>query len=217
MLRTLIQFDFILCILGRSVLLLSFYMWLLSFLVPIIEQTVFSPLCILSPLLPTGNLVYFGALYCIPYSMWLFVCVCVCVCMCLCLCVYACASIVLFYLPQFCKMADIREPNTSYSSFFSRLLWLFRVFWLTLFTFQNYLFTFYKKSMDILIGITLKSVDFFEQYEHFNNTNYFYKHRTFFHFFLTLSSISFISVLQFSEHRSLISLIKFIPSYFFSF
>lgn len=47
-------------------------------------------------------------------------------------------------------------------------------------------------------------------YRHFNNILPVYEHEMSFHFFV-LSSISFMSVLQFSEYRSFTCLVRFIP------
>ena len=63
----------------------------------------------------------------------------------------------------------------------------------------------------------VESVDHFAQYEHFNNINFsVHKHSISFHSFAS-SSISFISVLQFSVYSYVTSLVKFVSKYFILF
>ena len=68
--RSLIHFEFILCMVLESVLVLFFYKWLTSFLAPLVKEVVFFPLYILASFVEDkvsiGYWIYLWAFYSIP-------------------------------------------------------------------------------------------------------------------------------------------------------
>ena len=101
-------------------------------------------------------------------------------------------------------------------SSFSILLLQFGVFCSST-KFQDYLFSYVKNAMDILIGIVLNLQITLGHIVIFTILILLiHEHGISFHLFM-LSSNSFISVLQFSVYRSFTSLVKFIPRYFILF
>ena len=168
MFRTLIHFEFIFCVFQEEVFYFYYFICGCLALQQHLLKRLYFPHCIL--LAPLSYINF-------PQVMIYAADFCLCVCVC------ARASSVLFYLLQFYKMADMREPNTSDSVLFSQDCFGYsESLWLTL-PFRIICSLSMKNTIGILIGIALKSVDCFGQCEHFNNTNYFYKHRTSFHFF----------------------------------
>ena len=98
-------------------------------------------------------------------------------------------------------------PALFFFFFFSRLLWQFSVFVVS-YTFQDYLFQFY-----------IKSVDYFGQYGYFNNINSSNLRRHYiFPFLCSISSFPH-QFLQFSVLCFIVfpSLVKFIPKYYILF
>ena len=70
MFRSLIHFEFILCMVLESILVSFFYKWLTSFAAPLIKKIVFSPLYILASIVKdkvsTGAWIYLWTFYFAP-------------------------------------------------------------------------------------------------------------------------------------------------------